>query len=158
MRLRWISTRLLNDGARALAHGRDLDATLRAILIALCDALDVGSSAVFAADPDGSLSLIASTGLGEAAAAALADAVANPAHPVARTAADPVATFDVLPMAPGGPALRSHVPLVVTQDGTETVLGVLALAHDRWLDGERAGIQAAADLAAVALERHLPRP
>ena len=61
-------------------------------------------------------------------------------------------------MAPGGPALRSHVPLVVTQDGTETVLGVLALAHDRWLDGERAGIQAAADLAAVALERHLPRP
>ena len=152
------STRLLNDGARALAHGNDLDTTLRAILVALGDALDVGSSAVFAADPDGSLSLVASTGLGEGAAAALADAVANPAHPVARTAADPVAAFDVLPMAPGGPALRSHVPLVVTRDGTETVLGVLALAHDRWLDGERAGIQAAADLAAVALERHLPRP
>jgi len=151
------STRLLNDGARALAHGNDLNSTLRAILVALCDALDVGSSAVFAADPDGSLTLIASTGLGEQATAALAGAVTNPAHPVARTAADPIAAFDVLPMAPGGPALRSHVPLVVTRDGREIVLGVLALAHDRWLDGERAGIQAAADLAAVALERHLPR-
>ncbi len=153
---RWTRPASSIDGAAALARADDLDTTLQTILHAVCDALGVGSSAIFAADPDGGLTLIASTGLGDEAATALAGAVTNPAHPVARTAADPVAAFDVLPMAPGGPALRSHVPLVVTHDGAEMVLGVLALAHDRPLVDEAATIQAAADLAAVALERHTP--
>ena len=37
--------------------------------------------------------------------------VRDPAHPIARTLVDGFATFDVKPMAPGGPALRSHLPL-----------------------------------------------
>ena len=63
-------------------------------------------------------------------------------------------TFDVLPTAPGGPALRSHLPLVVTRGGTDSVLGVLALAHDVPIDpAMRPVLQAVADLAAVAIER-----
>ena len=54
----------------------------------------------------------------------------------------------------GGPALRSHLPLVVTRGGTDSVLGVLALAHDEPIDpGLRPILQAVADLAAVAVER-----
>jgi hypothetical protein len=45
-----------------------------------------------------------------------------PAHPIARAMTDADATYDVRPMNPGGPALRSHLPL--------GGLGVLALAHD----------------------------
>ncbi|HEY8819316.1 MAG TPA: GAF domain-containing protein [Candidatus Limnocylindrales bacterium] len=58
------------------------------------------------------------------------------------------------PTAPGGPALRSHLPLIVTRGGTDEVLGVLALAHDRPTDPEmRQVLEAAADLAAVAIAR-----
>ena len=63
-------------------------------------------------------------------------------------------TVDVRPMAPGGPALRSHVPLTVTRDGRTSVLGVLALAHEAPLGPDAVELlDAAADLAAVALER-----
>ena len=63
-------------------------------------------------------------------------------------------TFDVLPTVPGGPALRSHLPLVVTRGGTDSVLGVLALAHDAPIDPESAPCsRRSADLAAVAVER-----
>ena len=57
-----------------------------------------------------------------------------PGHPVARTMHETMPTFDVLPTGPGGPALRSHLPLVVTRGGTDSVLGVLALAHDAPID------------------------
>ena len=67
---------------------------------------------------------------------------------------DTTPTFDVLPMNPGGPALRSHLPMVVTRGGTDSVLGVLALAHDAPIDAViRPVLQAVADLAAVAAER-----
>ncbi|HLQ49484.1 MAG TPA: GAF domain-containing protein, partial [Candidatus Dormibacteraeota bacterium] len=67
---------------------------------------------------------------------------------------DPGPSFDVLPTAPGGPALRSHLPLAVARGGSDTVLGVLALAHHRPLDAEsRQLLEAAADLAAIAIER-----
>ena len=71
-----------------------------------------------------------------------------------------MATFDVLPTVPGGPALRSHLPLIVSREGREVVLGVLALAYDRPIElAMRPLVQAAADLAAVAIERHtLPHP
>ena len=62
-------------------------------------------------------------------------------------------SIDVRPMAPGGPALRSHVPLTLTRDGVTTVTGVLALAHEQPLGSEAVELlEAAADLAAVALE------
>jgi GAF domain-containing protein len=98
--------------------------------------------------------IVASAGLPEAAAARLAEALRNPAHPIARTVNELAPSFDVLPTAPGGPALRSHLPLAVTRDGSSRVLGVLALAHHRSLDGgSRQMLEAAADLAAVAVER-----
>src|SRR5207244_13200351 len=101
------------------------------------------------------LTVAASTALPAAAVAGLVEALRNPQRPIARTVRDPVPSFDVLPTAPGGPALRSHLPVAVTRDGSDTVLGVLALAHHRPLDaGTRLMLEAAADRAAVAIERH----
>ncbi len=94
-------------------------------------------------------------GLDDAAAAGLTAAIGRPGHPIARTMHETTPTFDVLPTVPGGPALRSHLPLVVTRGGTDSVLGVLALAHDAPIDSEtRPVLQAVADLAAVAVERY----
>lgn len=89
------------------------------------------------------------------ALAGLADAIRDPGHPIARTVATREPTFDVTPTRPGGPALRTHVPLVVTRDGSEPVLGVLAVAHDLPIDPAlRPLLQAGTDLAAVAIERY----
>jgi diguanylate cyclase (GGDEF)-like protein len=50
--------------------------------------------------------------------------------------------------------LRSHLPLVVTRDGVDLPLGVLAVAHDAALAEEsRRLLAAAAQLAAVGLDR-----
>jgi hypothetical protein len=77
-----------------------------------------------------------------------------PGHPIARTFTSRVATYDVTPMNPGGPALRSHLPLTVRRDGVDAVVGVLALAYDRPIDADmRPVLEAVADLAAVAIER-----
>jgi hypothetical protein len=55
---------------------------------------------------------------------------------------------------PGGPALRSHLPLTIARNGVDTILGVLALAHQSPIATDsRPLIQAAADLAAVVVER-----
>jgi hypothetical protein len=60
----------------------------------------------------------------------LVAAVADPAHPIRRAMADDGPTFDLRPMNPGGPALRSHLPLLVERDGLTDAVGVLAVAHD----------------------------
>ena len=65
----------------------------------------------------------------------LAAAVADPNHPVARTFRDASAAFDVEPTAPGGPALRSHVPIFRLLDGRSVCVGVLAVAHEKPLSG-----------------------
>ena len=144
---------ILVSGARALAHADGPGASLAILAAAVAGQLGAESAAIVAVR-DGSLEVAASFGLEEPAIAGLAAAVADPGHPIARTVADPITTFDVLPTRPGGPALRSHLPLTVTRDGSEVVLGVLALAHERPIDPEmRALAQAGADLAAVALER-----
>ena len=102
----------------------------------------------------GALEIAATYGLDAAATAGLAAACQNPDHPIARTFATPTPTFDVLPTRPGGPALRSHVPLAVDREGTEILVGVLALAHDRPLaPAARPVLLASADLAAVAIDR-----
>jgi hypothetical protein len=146
---------ILRVGARALAHAEAPGSVLRLLLGSIAGGLDIESAAILVPDEAREhLEVVASIGLPEAAVAGLASAVRNPDHPVARTFAAPLASFDVLPTAPGGPALRTHVPLVVTRDGVEIVLGVLALAHARPIDAERRPIlQASADLVAVAIER-----
>jgi GAF domain-containing protein len=135
-----------------------LAAALQDILEGVTRDLDVGSGAIFlVTGPADGLQLIASTGLGPEAAAGLTAAVASPGHPIQRTVATPVATFDVRPVAPGGPSLRAHVPLIQTRGGTDRVLGVLALAYDRPMAAdERAYVLAAANLAAAAIERDRP--
>jgi hypothetical protein len=66
---------------------------------------------------------------------------------------EPSPTFDVQPTVPGGPALRSHLPLIIATEGADAVLGVLALAHHDPLDAEaRLLLEATANLAAVAVQ------
>ncbi len=150
--------KILVAGARALAHADGLGPSLRILVDAMAEALDVGSAAIVVADESvDRLTIVAAFGLGEAALAGLAEAIRDPGHPIARTVSAPVPTFDVRPTRPGGPALRTHVPLIVARDGSETVLGVLALAHDQPIDAAlRPLLLAGADLAAVAIERHRP--
>jgi GAF domain-containing protein len=146
---------ILVHGARALAHADALGSSLEILLRTIADQLDVESAVIVVVDGHAGLRIVASTGLADPALAGLAEAIRNPAHPIARTVHEPVRSFDVLPTVPGGPALRSHLPLAVTLAGTTTVVGVLALAHHRPLDAEsRRLIEAVADLAAVAVERH----
>jgi hypothetical protein len=147
---------ILVAGARALADADGLEPSLQMLLASIVGQLDVGSAAIVIVDERlDRLEIAASIGLGDSGVEALAAAIGNPGHPIARTVSKPESSFDVLPTAPGGPALRSHVPLTVRRDGSEVVLGVLALAHDRPIDPEmRPLIQAGADLAAVAIERH----
>jgi len=153
-----VAREVLSDGARALAHEGEPSASLHRILDSVAARLGIASAAVVASEDDHvHRAIVASHGLGEADLAGLTRAIENPAHPIARTVAEPVATFDVRPTNPGGPALRCHLPLTVTRDGSEVVLGVLALAYDRPLDAPaRRLLEAIADLAAIALER-LPR-
>jgi hypothetical protein len=146
---------ILAAGSRALAHVGAAE-SLELLLGAIAEGLEV-ESAVILVPSEGRdrLVIVASFGLQDAAVAGLAAAVGNPGHPIARTFATPVASFDVLPTAPGGPALRTHMPLVVTRASSEIVLGVLALAHEQPIDPVmRPILLAGADLAAVAIERH----
>ena len=110
----------------------------------------VESAAIFVAGASGALELGASIGVVGPALERLTEAVQNSDHPIARTMVDGVASFDVAPVAPGGPALRSHLPLPIGAADPERrrVIGVLAVAHDRPLDAEaRASLQ---DLALAA--------
>jgi hypothetical protein len=98
---------------------------------------EVASAVVFVLMPGATgLQLSAAAGVEGPALDRLVAAVADPAHPITRTAAEAVATYDVAPMAPGGPALRSHLPLVDHRDEQVTVTGVLAVAHDHRLSPE----------------------
>ena len=144
---------ILVRGARGLARLVDLRPFLDSILSDLGASTGAGSGAIFAGDSaDGELRIVASLDLGTDAEAGLSAAVRNPAHAVARTFATGETGYDVLPGAPGGPALRTHVPLIVASDGMDRIVGVLALAHDRPIDaGLRPIMLAAADLVAVAI-------
>lgn len=95
----------------------------------------VVSAAIFtrpAGDP--TLRLAAAAGIDGVPLQRLEDAVRNPDHPIARTLAEATATFDVRPMAPGGPALRSHLPIFDADRRTDGPIGVLAVAHEEPLD------------------------
>ena len=64
----------------------------------------------------------------------LIEAVRDPRHPIALTVTEAEPSFDVRPIAPGGPALRSHVPLFAEGGHGRAVVGVLAVAHEQSLD------------------------
>jgi hypothetical protein len=140
--------------ARGLAHADGPGSSLQAIIGSIATHLDIESAVVVTVDDrPGRLEIAASVGLGDAALAGLTAAIGNPAHPIARTIVAATPSFDVLPIAPGGPALRSHLPLIVTRDGADVVLGVLALAHAHPTGHDtRLLLRAGADLAAVSIE------
>jgi GAF domain-containing protein len=123
-----------------------LDALTRQAL----DVADVRSAALFIREPGSStLALGAAAGIAGPALDGLTAAVRDPAHPVARALNDDGPTFDVQPVAPGGPALRSHLPV---REGDRT-LGVLALAHDGPMSApDRATLIDLARTAAAALD------
>ena len=118
---------------------------------------DIQSAAIFVArQGSAELDLGGVAGIAGPPLDGLRAAVLDPNHPIRRTMGDDGPTFDVRPMAPGGPALRSHLPLVADRDGRRANVGVLAVAHDRPLEaGARAALVALADRAAaiVAGER-----
>src|SRR3954465_3570361 len=91
----------------------------------------VESVAIFAVEPGtSSLGLAGAAGIEGPALERLTAAVRDPDHPVARALSDQSPTIDVLPTAPGGPRLRSHVPLRVGGAEDRDAVGVLAVAHD----------------------------
>jgi hypothetical protein len=91
------------------------------------------------------LDLAAAAGVEGAALSGLVAAVQQAEHPIAKALTDPAATFDVQPMNPGGPALRSHLPF---GDGS----GVLAVAHDAVLSPDvKRSLEGLAHAAAAAL-------
>jgi hypothetical protein len=96
---------------------------------------DIQSAAIFVTRPGSTeLELGGAAGIAGPPLDGLRAAVRNPDHPIRRTMLDDGPTFDVRPTAPGGPALRSHLPLFDVAGGQRTVVGVLAVAHDRPLD------------------------
>lgn len=94
------------------------------------------SAAIFVRDANGDLRLAGVAGISGAPLDGLVSAVRDPKHPVTRTALDGQVGFDVKPIAPGGPALRSHVPLL-DPASRERTIGVLALAHQLPLTPEQ---------------------
>jgi hypothetical protein len=93
------------------------------------------------------LQLAAAAGISGPPLEGLVDAVRDPRHPIARTVTEAKSSFDVRPIAPGGPALRSHLPLLALRGSERAVVGVLAVAHDQSLDSA-----ARADLTELAGE------
>jgi hypothetical protein len=108
-----------------------------AILSDLAARLGIDSAVVvLPSGPSGDLAVSASVGLPDPALNGLMAAMRDPGHPIARTFRDPVATWDVPPTRPGGPALRSHVALTNERGGAHSVVGVLALAYEEPLEAE----------------------
>jgi signal transduction protein with GAF and PtsI domain len=115
----------------------------------------IASAAVFVHKPGSpGLELGAAAGIEGQGLDGLVAAVRTPGHPINRALADDGPTFDVRPMAPGGPALRSHLPLVVVRHERRVTVGVLAVAHERSLSADdRQALELLADAAADSIER-----
>jgi diguanylate cyclase (GGDEF)-like protein len=141
--------------AIAAAAADDLDAALGGILEVGARAVGSASTAIFLVDPDRpGLQLAASTGLTPDAAASLAVAASDAAHPLAVAVADRTPRYDQ--PAAGGSSVAAHVPCVIRVGGVETVLGVLAAvwpAPHTTSPAERDVIASLAALAALATDR-----
>jgi hypothetical protein len=108
-----------------MIHERDRQLT--AVVQEAVAVEDIESAAIFVVSGNGALQLVAAAGIEGAPLEALKEAVLDPAHPVTQALGADGPTFDVYPMNPGGPRLRSHLPF--RNDNGEPA-GVLALAHD----------------------------
>jgi hypothetical protein len=118
--------------------------------------LGMASAAIFVVQrgSDG-LVLTAAAGVEGPALERLIEAVRDPAHPISRSVRDDGPTFDLRPVNPGGPALRSHLPLVRQVDGRRDVVGVLAVAHeDALMADDRVELEKLAAAAAESIVRN----
>ncbi len=140
------------------ATAEDLDAALGGVLAAGVAALGPLTAVIFLADPDRpGLQLVASVGLDEAGAAALAEAAQAADHPYMTAVASLTAAFDrATTDGDGSEVIESIVPLVVGIGGVETVLGSLGMtwaAPHAGSDEERTTVTALATLAALTADR-----
>ena len=120
--------------------GRE-DPRLRAIAQEALTIGDIASAVVFTVAPGSrDLELAAAAGVEGPPLVGLVAAVRNPAHPVTRTLTDDGPSFDVRPTAPGGPALRSHIPLRPSAGAATAAVGVLALAHESPMSDTNRGL------------------
>jgi len=116
--------------------GSNIDRNLDAVAAQTLEQAGSASAAIFVRDANAYLRLAGVAGISGAPLDGLVSAVRDPNHPLTRTALDGQAGFDVTPIAAGGPALRSHVPLLDPASRVRTV-GVLALAHQLPLTPEQ---------------------
>ena len=81
-----------------LAHEDLPERSLDALLGVVAEQLDIDSVVIVVAGRSEGLEIVASVGLGEAAAQGLAAAIRNPGHPIARTAADATSRKRMIPL------------------------------------------------------------
>lgn len=121
--------------------------------------LGIASAAIFTAAPDSGLELAAAAGISGPPLDALVAAVADPRHPIRRTFAERTSSYNVSPMNPGGPALRSHVLIDAHHGGPSAPIGVLAVAHAEPLGSmAQETLHELADRAAAAIVGQPTRP
>ena len=140
------------------ATADDLDTALTGILATGVAALGPATAAIFLADPDrAGMQLAASVGLDEDAAAVLAVAAQEEAHPFSSVAASRTAAYDLESAdAEGISVVGVYVPLLASSGGVETVLGTLGMtwpAPHATTTEDRSVIGSLASLAALATDR-----
>src|SRR5690242_7967090 len=107
----------LVGGGRNVVSDQELESVARSAI----DVQDIESAVVFVVGPGSAdLRLAAAAGIEGPALDRLVAAVRDPSHPITRTLSDDGPTFDVRPTAAGGPALRSHLPIVTHGGGSRS--------------------------------------
>jgi hypothetical protein len=134
----------------------ELDELLRSGI----EPLRIASAAIFTAAPDAAgLELAAAAGISGPPLDALVAAVVDPRHPFRRTLAERTSSYNVSPMNPGGPALRSHVLIDAHHGGSSAPIGILAVAHAEPLGSmAQETLHELADRAAAAIVGQPTRP
>jgi hypothetical protein len=125
----------------------------------------IASAAIFLIGPGASdpqpgpeLRLAGAAGIAGPPLDGLVAAVRDPRHPIRRSLEDAGPTWNVTPRNPGGPALRSHLPLRPPGAPSGPAVGVLALAHDAPVaSGARSRLEQLAGQAAAAASHAQPQ-
>jgi diguanylate cyclase (GGDEF)-like protein len=152
---------LFAAAAAAVARADDLDETLAELLGLAAESVAAAHGAVYIADHDRDLlELSVTLGVAEEAAevAGVIDSASTSDDAIAKAARSrlpvPMADVAALPVVDGSKS-GLVLPLVVRRDGSDVVMGVMALGFDMKLpdDEALAAAEPLADLAAVAVER-----
>ena len=151
-------SRTLIAAIDGIAKAGDLETGLGAVLAAVTSALGAIMGAILVQDPDRpGLQPVATHGFDEAAAARLAEDVADPSHPFAEAALGRTQTFDrEATMADGTSFVGAYLPLIVSSGGVETVVGSMGLGwpSPHALDDDaRELLRSFAALASIAADR-----